>query len=71
MVREQTIQERLVTAVGNLRVSRVVKRDDWTSEAIFNIAAGDKTEWSPLEWQAVLSDLTNCKLKVADWLEVS
>ncbi len=69
--REQTIDERLISAVGSLRVSRVVKRDDWAAEAIFNIAAGDKIEWTPLEWQAVLLDLENCKLKVSDWLEVS
>lgn len=71
MANELTIEQRLVDAVGNHRVSRVVKREDWTSEAIFNIAAGDQTEWTPLEWQAVLSDLDNCKLKVADWIKVS
>ncbi len=68
---ERTIEERLINAVGNLRVSRVVQRNDWTTEAIFDIAAGDQTEWTPLEWQAVLSDLDNCKLKVADWVKVS
>ncbi len=49
-------------------VSRVVAEENWASEVIFNIAAGDRTEWTPLDWQAVLSDLDRCKLKVEDWV---
>ena len=69
MVMEQTIEDRLRDEVGHILIRRVIERDDWVSEAIFDIAAGDKKHWSPIEWAAVLCDLERCKLKVADWLQ--
>lgn len=62
------IKRRLKYDVGNILVRRVIKRDDWAAEAIFDIAAGDKKDWTPIEWAAVLCDLERCQLKVADWL---
>jgi len=69
MVMEQNIEDRLRDEVGHLLVRRVIERGDWTSEAIFDIAAGDKKNWIPIEWAAVLSDLERCKLKVNEWLK--
>jgi len=68
MTSEQSIQ-RLEEEFGQVMVRRVIERDDWASEAIFDVAAGDKTNWSPLEWAAVICDLERCKLKVTDWLK--
>jgi len=62
------IRHRLKDEVGNILVRRVIKRNDWAAEAIFDIAAGDKKEWTPIEWAAVLCDLERCRLKVDDWL---
>ena len=70
MVTEQTTED-LRDEVGHHLVRRVIERDDWASEAIFDIAAGDKKEWTPIEWAAVLCDLERCKLKVNEWLEGS
>ncbi len=63
------IKRRLNDEVGNILVRRVIKRNDWAAEAIFDIAAGDKKEWTPIEWAAVLCDLERCRLKVTDWLD--
>ena len=68
---EQTIRDRLNDEVGHILVRRVIEYGDWASEAIFEIAAGDKTHWTPIEWAAVLCDLERCKLKVTEWLEGS
>ncbi|KKL93767.1 hypothetical protein LCGC14_1871370 [marine sediment metagenome] len=63
------IKHRLEDEFGNILVRRVIKRNDWAAEAIFDIAAGDKKEWTPIEWAAVLCDLERCQLKVTDWLD--
>ncbi len=63
------IKRRLKDDVGNILVRRVIKRNDWAAEAIFDIAASDKKEWTPIEWAAVLCDLKRCQLKVTDWLD--
>ena len=68
MNQERSNRERLLDEVGNVLVRRVIERDDWAAEAVFDIAAGDKTEWTPIEWAAVVSDLERSKLKVKDWL---
>ena len=63
------LEEKLVTAYGNRLVRRVIDQEDWASEAIYEIAAGDKKNWTPIEWQAVLSDLERSPLKVKDWVK--
>ena len=63
--------DKLKDEVGNLLVRRVIERDDWAAEAIFDIAAGDKQTWTPIEWAAVICDLERCKLRVSDWLEAN
>lgn len=71
MVSEPTPRDRLLLQYGNRQVNRVIEEDNWAAELIFDIAAGDKTFWTPLEWAAVLSDLERCKLKVSEWVEAS
>lgn len=71
ITKTQTNKERLIDEVGNILVSRVIERNDWISETIFDIAAGDKKQWTLSEWNAVLADLQCCKLKVSQWLQVS
>lgn len=71
MYGQVTIRDRLKAEVGHLLVRRVIMKDGWAAEAIFDIAAGDKKEWTPMEWTAVLCDLENCQLKVCDWLDNS
>ncbi len=65
----QIKHRRLEDEFGNILVRRVIKRNDWAAEEIFDIAAGDKKEWTPIEWAAVLCDLERCQLKVTDWLD--
>ena len=61
--------DELKNEVGHLLVRRVIERDDWTSEAIFNIAAGDKPTWTPEEWATLTHDLKKSQLRVSKWLE--
>lgn len=71
MTTEPTPIEHLLSQYGHRQVNRVIEEDNWAAELIFDIAAGDKTHWTPIEWAAVLSDLERCKLKVSDWVEAS
>jgi len=63
--------DELKNEVGHLLVRRVIKRDDWTSEAIFNIAAGSKPTWTPEEWATLTHDLEKSQLRVSKWLETN
>ncbi len=58
-------------AGGHLLVRRAISRDDAISEAICDIAAGDRIHWTPDDWDAVLADLDACKLRVNDWLDLN
>jgi hypothetical protein len=53
---------------GRLLVRRAVHRDDWISEALLDIAAGDQTEWTTQEWDALLTELDACDMTIAEWL---
>ena len=66
-----SIRDRLRAEVGHRLVRRVIMEDGWAADAIFDIAAGDKKEWTLLEWNAVLCDLEKCQLNVNDWLDNS
>lgn len=63
--------EQLRESAGRLLIRRAILRDDWIAEAIFIIAAGDKTDWTPPEWDGVLADLKACRLRVNDWLDLN
>jgi hypothetical protein len=53
---------------GNLLVRRAILRDDWVSDRIFDLAAGDQTEWTLEEWATLEMELAQCNLKIKDWL---
>jgi hypothetical protein len=65
------VEQRLRDEFGKRLVRRVIEQDDWAAEAILDIAAGSKTQWTPAEWANLLCDLERCRLKVNDWLDVS
>ena len=67
----EDILQRLIEECGQRLIRRVIEQDDWAAEAIFDIAAGDKVNWTPIEWAAVLCDLERSPLKVNDWIEAS
>ena len=63
--------DQLRDTAGRLLVRRAIDRDDWISEAIFDIAAGSKVHWTPQQWKALDHDLHACRLKLADWLDLN
>jgi len=63
--------DRLRDAAGTLLVRRAMDRDDEISEAIFDIAAGDRTNWSTEDWNTLLHDLKACRLRLNDWLDLN
>ncbi len=63
--------DRLRDAAGKLLVRRAVERNDWIAETICNIAAGDRTDWSTLDWAEVLRGLKQTDLRVTDWLDLN
>ncbi len=56
---------------GRLLVRRAINRDDWISDAILDIAAGDREDWSTEDWNTLLSELQTCRLRLADWLDLN
>jgi len=63
--------DRLRDEVGHLLVRRAVERDDWVSEALCDVAAGDRTDWSTQDWGTLLTGLRQTQLRVADWLDLN
>ena len=53
---------------GSLLVRRAVLRDDWISEAIFDLAADGQTEWTLKDWDTLVAELEASTLSIADWL---
>ena len=56
---------------GHLMVRRVIDRDDWISQAVFNIAAGSRKHWTTPDWNALIRDLGASQLKLTDWLDLN
>ena len=53
---------------GRLLVRRAIDRDDWIAEAIFDIAANGKREWTPSEWEALLTEISGDDMTIADFI---
>ena len=53
---------------GRLLVRRAILRDDEIAEAIFEIAANGKREWTPAEWDTLLTELKRTDMTVEEWL---
>lgn len=60
--------ERLQDEYGRLLIRRVLLKDDWASDVIFDVAAGNKTEWTPEEWDSLIAELEQSNERVNDWL---
>ena len=70
---ESVFQESRRVLRANPRVLRrkvrcVIDDDSDEAQAIFNIAAGHKFDWTPLDWQAVLDTLQYNDASVETWL---
>lgn len=60
--------DRDLSAHGSLLVRRAVLHDDWISDAILNMAAGTRRDWTLAEWDALLSEIMGCDLTVEEWI---
>ena len=54
---------------GRLLVRRAVLRDDWIGETLLDLAAGDQTEWTPQQWDALLRDIGESDMTIDEWLD--
>ena len=54
---------------GALLVRRAVTRDDWISEALFDMAAGDQSEWTPRQWDALLAELARSDMTISEFID--
>ena len=64
----ETVQM-LLDEVGHRKVSAIARGGDSAyADALYDIAAGDETEFTLEDWQAVLDDLDASKLTVRAWL---
>ncbi len=71
MIISTTNVNRLRDTAGHLLISRVVNRDDWVSQSVFDIAAGDRKSWTVTDWDELLADLDACQLCLSDWLDLN
>ena len=53
---------------GHLLVRTAINRNDWIADAVFDIAAGGQTEFTPPQWDDVLSMLDASDIKIGDWI---
>lgn len=53
---------------GRLLVRRAILRDDWISDAIFELAANGQREWTLTEWKKLESELKTSKMRIRDFL---
>lgn len=51
------------------KVRAVVRTESPAAEAVFNIAAQGKIDWTPFEWARLLSELDVCEDTVAVFVE--
>lgn len=51
------------------RVRNVASTDTEYSQALFDLAAGRKFDWTPNEWRVVLDRLDNCELTVREYVD--
>ncbi len=59
----------LLDEVGHRKVSAIARGGDSTyADAIYDIAAGDETEFTLEDWHAILDQLDASKLSVRAWL---
>ena len=63
--------DRLRDVAGELLVHRAIDRDDWISQSLLDIAAGAQIDWTPNEWNALLTDIHASRLRVSDWLDLN
>ena len=63
--------DRLRDEAGRLLISRAIDRDDWISQAVLDIAAGSRRDWTPANWRALVRDLKACQLRISDWLDLN
>ena len=63
--------DRLRDSAGHLLVRRVIDRDDWTSDALCDLAAGDRVQWTPQDWRTLLRDLRKTPGTLNDWLDLN
>jgi len=53
---------------GHRLVRCVLKRDDDLTEALLDLAAGKQANWTPAQWDALLTELGKSDEIVEDWL---
>ena len=65
-----SLQERLRDR-GRLLVRRAVTRDDWIADALLDLAADadGRTEWTPEQWDMLLTDLRRSDMSIEEWLD--
>ena len=65
---QKAAQRALLDDHGHLLVRRAVDRDDAVTLAILDLAVGDQTEWTPQQWDTLLSELAGCDMTIEEWL---
>lgn len=54
---------------GRLLVRRAVFRDDWITDALLDLAAGDQHEWTPQEWDTLLAEVSGSDMTIDEFLD--
>lgn len=55
-------------AAAKRKVRAVVRTDSPTADAIYNIAAGARVDWTSSDWKLLLVELDSCEDTVAEFV---
>ena len=61
--------EELLQDNGKRIVRSVMQRDGRLRDALINVAAGNREEWTLPDWCDLLRELDRCSLTINQWLE--
>jgi hypothetical protein len=61
----------LRNTAGHLQVHCACDRTDWIGDAVLDIAAGDRINWTPSDWRTLLQDLRRSPGTLTDWLDLN
>lgn len=59
----------LLREADTRKVRAVIRTDSSLSDALFDIAAGHRREWTPESWAVLVEKLERCNTKVEKWIE--
>lgn len=59
----------VLESVAKRKVRAVVRTDSPASQAVFDLTAGSRTDWTSADWKVLLVELDSCEDTVSECIE--